>query len=583
MSGLFADAAAGRLEFARLSKATLTELSHVLENMVIEFDLPATVLTGFQVSRNWEAEMARYERLVTPIARRVAVFASGNLGDTGNVLGFRLDEHSRLTQEWFIIVLSEQFCVALFGEDNHADVAPTEEMDRVFDAAWTFDPVIVSDLCNVLVREVQHAHPDRAAEVVAAMQEHPPRVASPLFEQRFNRRVFEAMEAGRRRWRLELVRSQDIRDRLVRANDDLLRLERLAAIGTTAATLAHELNNPLASISISAELMAMQSEANTLEAHDVQRHAHNITMMTARAGKMTRGMLDLVRVHDATIEPLRLGPWLERFADEMSQATRRTVRADCTHEVTVLADADRLRHILTNLVNNGLHASDVDQPVSIHVTASASHATIAVSDNGSGIPQHLVGSMFQPFTTTKAHQGGTGLGLALAKRFAEDQHCALTLASTGADGTVFQLTMPIAAPSEVAAEPRLSASADGAGERRALVIDDDPDVRAVLAHLLRQGGWQVWVAADTEAAVGEVIARPFDAVLVDFRLGDGNSAVEVLARIEAVRPGIRARSIVITGSLTRELPAALPPVLLKPFSRAELETAIEHRLRSLGS
>ena len=85
------------------------------------------------------------------------------------------------------------------------------------------------------------------------------------------------------------------------------------------------------------------------------------------------------------------------------------------------------------------------------------------------------------------------------------------------------------------------------------------------------------------SAVDEATARPFDAVLVDFRLNDGNSAVDVLARLEAARPGLRARSVVITGSLRRELPDELPPVLLKPFSRAELEAALEQRLRSLGS
>lgn len=583
MAGLFADAVAGRLELARLSKATLTELSHVLENMLIEFDLPATVLTGFQVSRNWVSELARYERLVSPTARSVAVFASGNLGDTGNVLGFRLDERSRLTQEWFIIVLSTEFSVALFGEDNPGDVPPAEEMDRVFDAAWTFDPAIVRNLCDVLLHEVRRDHPDRADQVAAAMQQHPPRTASTIFEQRFNRRVFEAMEAGRRRWRRELVRSQDIHDRLQRANDDLLRLERLAAIGTTAATLAHELNNPLASISMSAELMAMQSDAGTLDATDVERHTRNITLMAARAGKMTRGMLDLVRVHDAVIEPLRLSSWLERFADEMTQANHRTVTAECDHELVVLADADRLRHILTNLVVNALHASDAHQPVSIDVTRAAAHATIAVRDHGPGIPESVQTSMFQPFTTTKAAMGGTGLGLALAKRFAEDQHAALELAHTAPDGTVFHLVMPLATPSADLTQKVEAPATEPGAERRVLVVDDDPDVRALLAHLLRQSGWQVWVAGDTEAAVDEVTARRFDAVLVDFRLNDGNSAVDVLARIDAARPGTRARSIVITGSLSRELPDELPPVLLKPFSRAELEAALDQRLRSLGS
>ena len=111
-----------------------------------------------------------------------------------------------------------------------------------------------------------------------------------------------------------------------------------------------------------------------------------------------------------------------------------------------------------------------------------------------------------------------------------------------------------------------------------LVVDDDADVRAVLGHLLRRGGWQVWTVGDTQAAVDAVTARPFDVVLVDFRLSDGHSAVDALAAMDAARAGCSDRAVVITGSLARELPAEMPPVLLKPFSRTELEAAIADRV-----
>ena len=582
MSGLFGAAVEGRLEMARLSKATLTELSHVLENMILEFDLPATVLTGFQTTRNWTSELARYERLVQPQGRSVAVFASGNLGDTGSVLGFEVAEDSPLTQEWFIIVLTDQFSAALFGEDNPDDVPPYEEMDRVFDAAWTFDPQLVGELCDVLVAEVRRGHPERTQSVVDSIADHSPRTAQPLFEQRFNRRVFEAMEAGRWRWRRELVRAHDIHDRLQRANEELLRLERLAAIGTTAATLAHELNNPLASITMTAELMAMRADDSSLSAANVQHWATSIVQMAARAGKMTRGILDLARVHEATIEPVRLDTWLNRFAEEMSTATRRIVAASCPTDTIVLVDDDRLRHVLTNLVNNGLQASDPGSPVTLSVEVGALDVALAVTDHGEGIPAAVTANLFQPFTTTRSGQGGTGLGLALAQRFAEDQRCRLDLTTTGPDGTVFTLTIPLAEPTAESEPVAVDAAPTPNGERRVLVIDDDADVRALLGHLLRQSGWQVTTASDVNEAVEAVTATPFDAVLVDFRLADGNSAVDALTQLEAARAGIRDRAVVITGSLARELPKELPPILLKPFSRSELEAAITARLHTAG-
>lgn len=579
MSGLLGARMQGKLEFARLSKATLTELSHVLENMILEHDLPATVLTGFQVARNWTSELSRYERLVTPVGRRVAVFASGNLGDTGKVLGFQVANDSRLTQEWFLVVLTDQFSVALFGEDNPSDTPPHEEMDRVFDAAWTFDPALVAEVCQILLDTVRDEHPDRLHEIAQAIAAQPVRTADTRYEQRFNRRVFEAVEEGRRRWRGELVRSEEVRERLQRAHEELIRLERLAAIGTTAATLAHELNNPLATITMTAELMAFQATQPEVDRQELEHAANNIVLMAGRAGKMTRGILDLARVHEADLQPLELAPWLVSFAEESTLSTRRPVQATCPDHMTVVVDEDRLRHILTNLVNNGVQASAPGAPIVVSVGRGRRHAIVSVRDQGHGVPAHIADTLFEPFTTTRSGEGGTGLGLALSKRFAEDQHCRLELTSTGPTGSTFSLSIPLAASSAAPTlvhEPTVGVAGES---RRVLIIDDDPDVRSLLGHLLRQGGWVVTSVSDTASAVDAVTATDFDTVLVDFRLSGGTSALDLLVRIDDARPGIRERAIVMTGSLTRELPPELPSILLKPFSRAELEAALADRLR----
>ena len=89
---------------------------------------------------------------------------------------------------------------------------------------------------------------------------------------------------------------------------------------------------------------------------------------------------------------------------------------------------------------------------------------------------------------------------------------------------------------------------------KVLVVDDEPPLARALAINLRAHGWEVVTAHD------------------------GRSALDVLNQLERSRPGIRERAIVITGSLTRELPADLPPILLKPFSRAELEEALVSRV-----
>lgn len=99
MAESFAGVAGERLLRARLSKATLTNLSRVVENIVLDHDLRGVVMTGFQTGRNWNAELARYERLVLPSARRVAVFSDGNLAGLGEIHGFRRREQSGLRRD----------------------------------------------------------------------------------------------------------------------------------------------------------------------------------------------------------------------------------------------------------------------------------------------------------------------------------------------------------------------------------------------------------------------------------------------------------------------------------------------------
>lgn len=583
MTGPFMEVAASRVDVASLSKATLTDLSHVLENLIIEHELPGAVFTGFQVGRNWVSELERYERLVQPAARSVAVFASGNLGDTGQVVGFEVAKDSPLTQEWFIIALTEWFCCALFGADNPAQPSPAEEMDRLFDATWTFDPALVSDLCEVLRREVLASDPTRIGMIDDAIRRFPPRNSFPVFEARFHARVFETLEAGRRRWRRELVRSNEVQERLQQANAEAVRLERLASAGGTAASLAHELNNPLAAISLTAEVMLAQADTGAVDAATVQLWAHQLSAQSVRSGRMIRGILDLVRGSEAALETIELEPYLQQLTEEASHALRRRITLICPPGVSVLADSDRLRHIVTNLLENAVQASPNGSSVMITVgEGDDGHLDILVIDSGTGVADQVMPTLFEPFQTTHADTGGTGLGLALSRRFAEEQAGRLALQSTGPTGSVFVLSLPRVTTSTYPTLVESPPDENHAGQgHRVLVVDDDPDVRSLLGHLLRQSGWEVWTVGSAEHALRSATDRAYDAVVMDYRLGDGSTTATLLQALEVIRPGIIERTIIISGSLSRELSEDLPPVLLKPFSRAELEAAIAARIQHL--
>lgn len=649
----FAAVTQGRVELARLSKGTLTDLSHVLENMLLESDMPGVVLTGFQVGANWNAEVTRYQRLVEPDARTVAVFANGALGDTGEVIGFALPPSSGLRQEWFIVVQAEQFSCSLFGVDR-PDVGvdlPIVEMDRLFDATWTFDPVIIGELSDLVLRVARISNPAGCERLEAALLRFPPRTASRELEARFHQRMFETLERSRRRWRQQVLREFQLRTRLQKTETGLRHLERLAALGTTVVSLAHEINNPLSAIALASELIDGEvsglglmidgtgggttlrdttgsgttgsgttgggtpdrgelSAAARLDA--IASHGRLIADGSARIGRMVHGMLAVARTGEVELESVALVPWLRRLTEEISVGFTHPVLLLAAGDVRVSVDTDRVRHVMTNLIRNAAEADPTGAAIEVEVEAEveatdigagrlASHVTVLVRDHGLGMSGDVVERLFQPFVTTKTERGGTGLGLMLAQRFAQDCGGTLTLRTTNRSGTVFALGLPIVGGTVLwpdAAEvdaARLRSTApdlpvsdpdnrDRSDEhdvlnvvrRVALVLDDDPGVRAMLGLMMERLGWDVLLAATSDDAVDGLALRACDVIVADWGAMSEGPGFDVLAqRMELARPGCTARMLIITGSLASSLPEGLAArVLAKPFGSKQLQQAL---------
>ena len=605
----FAAVTRGRVALARLSKGTLSDLSHVLEDVLLEGRMPGVVLTGFQVDGNWTSELTRYQHLVEPDARTVAVFATGDLGDTGEVIGFGLPSGSGLRQEWFILVQAEQFSCALFGVDRpDPDVdLPIDEMDRLFDATWTFEPDIIGELSDLVLRVARASDPASCDRLETALRRFPPRTASRQLEAQFHQRMFATMERGRQRWHEQVVREYTIRERLQDAGTRLRHLERLAALGTTVASLAHEINNPLGAISLASELVDIEvsslrammgpdvTPAAVAQLDAIASHGRMIGDASARVGRLVHGMLDLARTGEVRLETVELVPWLQRVIEELAVSLTCPVVLLGAVDVQVSIDTDRIRHVLTNLVRNATEAGQAGVAIEIEVEApgrrhgrSAGHVTLLVRDRGSGISDDVIQRLFEPFVTTKIDRGGTGLGLVLAQRFTQECNGTLTLRSTSPAGTVFALALsmldgdvaPLDATDADAAsdhpEPDLGAGSGDDVRGVALVLDDDPAIRATLGRMLERSGWHVLLAGSAAAAIDTLASHSCDIMLADWgAMNEGPGFEMNCSQLESVRPGSTTRMIVITGTLGSDLPDGLAPMVLsKPFGSRELHRAI---------
>ena len=202
----------------------------------------------------------------------------------------------------------------------------------------------------------------------------------------------------------------------------------------------------------------------------------------------------------------------------------------------VNGDADRLIQVLNNLLSNAIKFSPAGGTVTLALELRHSSVLARVSDQGPGVPEGFQALLFRKFAQADGSSvrsvGGSGLGLAISREIAERHGGALVLAESSEAGATFQLSLPSAQLDEV-----------GAGRMRLLVCEDDAALAAVIARGLEKDGFAVEIAQSIEAAESALRNRPFDALLLDLHLPDGDGLS--LARRLRADPALRGLPIVV--------------------------------------
>jgi two-component system NtrC family sensor kinase len=368
----------------------------------------------------------------------------------------------------------------------------------------------------------------------------------------------------------------------------LVETERLAAVGELVAGVAHEVNNPLSSISAFAQLLLQDA---TLTA-DQQESVEVVHAEALRASQVVRDLLAFARRSAPRREPVELGQVAERALRLRGyQLASQNVRAEVALPddlPAVLGDARQLQQVVLNLVTNALQA--MPDGGLLRMTARDDGQTVAleIADTGSGIPAPARPHIFEPFFTTKDEGEGTGLGLSVSYGIVAAHGGTLALAETSSEGTRFVVTLPVA-PAAVDAELP-AAEAPGAGRsplegRRLLFVDDEAALRAGMEGFGRLRGVHVVTAADGREALEAVEAQAFDAVVCDLRMPgmDGAAFYEAL-RVR--RPGLAGRLLLVSGdvvAVTSRFGSGGPSTLGKPFTFDQLEDAVAALLRGAAT
>ncbi|HXV77043.1 MAG TPA: ATP-binding protein [Candidatus Polarisedimenticolaceae bacterium] len=260
------------------------------------------------------------------------------------------------------------------------------------------------------------------------------------------RDVSQSRNAGEARRLLELAHHQaDERRRveaeLERVRDTLIRRTRFSAIGELAASIAHDLRNPLGAIRNSSFYLSRQVPPDHA---DWSRHLEIIEHETRAADRIIDNLLDMSRSKAPEREELDLAVVVrEAFGgDHGPTGVELELRLE-GGPYRVWADHSQLRRLLGNLLTNAEQAMDGTGKVVVRARRVGEMDVITITDQGKGVPDALRERIFEPLFTTRAK--GTGLGLAICRQIAERHDGTLALSETGEAGSTFELKLPHAA------------------------------------------------------------------------------------------------------------------------------------------
>jgi two-component system NtrC family sensor kinase len=231
--------------------------------------------------------------------------------------------------------------------------------------------------------------------------------------------------------------------KLLEAQAELARSERLAGLGMLSAGVAHEINNPLAIIRGNAELLQMSKTVNPEDGDEVDA----IMRQVSRIERIVRNLLVFSKGSEKRISLLSLGRLLDEILFNIRHQIQldnyETVRTQPDTPVFLEGDEDQLRQVFTNLIVNALQAMEQGGVITIglSVDEAAGVCRVTVSDTGPGITEEQMEKLFTPFFTTK--RGGTGLGLAVSYGIVRDHGGDIHAGGASNEGALFTVMLPL--------------------------------------------------------------------------------------------------------------------------------------------
>ena len=384
----------------------------------------------------------------------------------------------------------------------------------------------------------------------------------------------------------ELQRSELARAELA---EQLIHAQRLEAVGTLAAGLAHDMNNVLAAIMGLADGLA-----ETVDDAQARADATDILREAERGAELTRGLLTFSRRGQYRKQVLGIGEIVDDVVAMLGRTLPKTVQVEkqvLDADAFIEGDPTQFSQALVNLAINASDAMSgsgrlILRGETIAIAAGSPlplapgrYAQLRVIDTGSGMDEATRARVFEPFFTTKAMGKGTGLGLALVWGVVHKSQGTVTVESELGKGSTFSIYLPLTAkPAKPAAA--ISGSTRVVRRGTVLVVDDEPAVRKATTRMLERLGLQTLAAAGGAEALELYAVHTDEISLVMLDMGmPGMNGADVF---RALRERSNVKVLISTGyaleAEVQQLVEAGARVIEKPFKLAALEQEIERAL-----
>ena len=378
-----------------------------------------------------------------------------------------------------------------------------------------------------------------------------------------------------------------------RLEAQLVLSERMASVGTLAAGVAHEINNPLAFILANLDYAVGDLRSAAVEP-DVLRALREARDGALRVREIVRDLKAFSRA-DAeareTVDPRRvLQSALGLAQNEIRHRAR--LEVEMGEVPLVSASEHRLGQVFLNLLINAAQAipegsAAVNVVRAVTSAAPDGRAVVEIHDTGSGIAPDVLPRIFDPFFTTKPVGVGTGLGLAICHGIVSGLGGEIRVDSAPGRGSVFRVLLPPARPSANPPAPTDDAASTPARRGRILVVDDEALIGRAVSRILSPQH-DVVTHTSARAALDELAAggRGFDLVLCDLMMPD-MTGMELHARFREIAPILADRTVFLTGGAftgsAREFLARVPNARIeKPFEPEALRTLVARMLARPG-